>query len=274
MARIRSIHPGLFTDEAFATLSSDAQMLLIGIWTEADDQGVFEWKPLTLRMRLRPAKDGDVVGMLDEIEASNSVKRFEVDGKLYGAVRNFRKWQRPEKPKNRFPLPDDLRVYVHLSPANPQPVADESPKPVSEEGGRRKEEGKESLLLPVREELEVAVKIWNDLATDSNLPKVQNMSEARSKSLKARLGECGGIEGWRAAICKVRDSPFLRGENDKGWKADFDFVLQSKSFTKLMEGSYDRRSAHPKTIKQPRSFTDEVFASAQPDHFESTDGSR
>jgi len=114
MARIRSIHPGLFTDEAFAPLSSDAQMLLIGIWTEADDQGVFEWKPLTLRMRLRPAKDGDVNALLDEIVASNSVKRFEVEGKSYGAVRNFRKWQRPEKPKHVHTLPQDLRGYVGI----------------------------------------------------------------------------------------------------------------------------------------------------------------
>ena len=35
----------------------------------------------------------------------------------------------------------------------------------------------------------------------------------------------------------VEGSPFLRGEKGD-WRADFDFVLQEKSFTKLMEGGY------------------------------------
>ncbi len=41
MARIRSIHPGLFTDEAFMALSLLARVVLPGLWTECDDQGVF-----------------------------------------------------------------------------------------------------------------------------------------------------------------------------------------------------------------------------------------
>jgi len=148
MARIRSIHPGLFTDEAFAMLSSDAQVFLIGIWTEADDRGVFEWKPVTLRMRLRPSKDGDVTHLLDELTAVNSVKRFTVDGRSYGAIRNFRKWQRPEKPKIRHPLPDELLEFVGFEATSRQPVADQSPKVSAEEGGRREEEGESLSAAP------------------------------------------------------------------------------------------------------------------------------
>ena len=115
MARIRSVHPGLFTDEAFVAMSSDAQVLLIGLWTEADDQGVFEWKPVTIRMRLRPTKDGDVVLLLSEMEAVNCVRRFEVDGRQYGAIRNFRKFQRPKSPNAVHPCPPDIRNYVGSS---------------------------------------------------------------------------------------------------------------------------------------------------------------
>lgn len=42
------------------------------------------------------------------------------------------------------------------------------------------------------------------------------------------------------AIHALETSPFLRGDNDRGWKADFDFLLQPKSFTKLIEGTYGR----------------------------------
>jgi hypothetical protein len=112
MARIRSVFPGLFTDEAFAPLSDAAQITLIGIWTEADDNGVFEWKPVSLRMRLRPSKDGSIEPMLDELAAANVIMAFEAGGKRFGAVRNFKKYQRPKSPKAIFPLPDDVNDYV------------------------------------------------------------------------------------------------------------------------------------------------------------------
>ena len=65
MARIRSVHPGLFTDESFMSASPLARIVMIGVWTEADDNGVFEWKPLTLKARLLPADNADMAAILD-----------------------------------------------------------------------------------------------------------------------------------------------------------------------------------------------------------------
>lgn len=93
--------------------------------------------------------------------------------------------------------------------------------------------------IPVSDELVEAVEIYNTAAEQSGLPKCQKLSTARKQKLKQRLGECGGLEGWRAAIDKIRGSPFLTGHNNSGWKADFDFLCQERSFTKLMEGAYD-----------------------------------
>lgn len=155
MARIRSIHPGLFTDEAFAMLGADAQMLLIGLWTESDDQGIFEWKPMTLRMRLRPTKDGHVEPLLAEISAAGCVMKYELAGRQYGAIRNFRKFQRPKKPNAIHPITDDIRTYVALSVAsseldddehsevpNQLPTGGEIAPQMKDEGGRMKDEGK------------------------------------------------------------------------------------------------------------------------------------
>lgn len=134
MARIRSVHPGLFTDEAFVALSEAAQVFLIGLWTEADDQGIFEWKPLTLRMRLRPTKDGDVEAILAELEAHNCIKSVEICGRKYGAVRNFRRYQRPKKPNSVHPMTSEFRTYVGLSEPSSEPEADKA-TPVSAKGG-------------------------------------------------------------------------------------------------------------------------------------------
>ena len=116
MARIRSVHPGLFTDEAFVSVSMPARMLAIGIWTECDDQGAFEWKPVTFKMRLMPADTVDVSALLEEIRIADMVKPYEVGGKRYGLVRNFCKYQRPKKPNSVHPIPVDLKPYAGHHP--------------------------------------------------------------------------------------------------------------------------------------------------------------
>jgi hypothetical protein len=112
MSRIRSVHPGLFTDEAFVSLSSSARLLLIGVWVEADDNGIFEWKPITLKMRLFPVDNVDLSALLGELESVDCVKKFEYEGRQFGAVRNFGKYQSPKHPSYRHFIPDDLRSYV------------------------------------------------------------------------------------------------------------------------------------------------------------------
>ncbi len=119
MPRIRSIHPALFTDESFVSVSDAAQIFYVGLLTEADDQGVFEWKPLTLKMRLRPASTQPVDGLLAELESVDRIMVYEICGRKYGAIRNFRKFQRPKYPNATHPITDDVRTYVGLSMAIP-----------------------------------------------------------------------------------------------------------------------------------------------------------
>lgn len=121
MARIRSIHPGLWTDEAFVTISPVTALVYIGLLNEADDWGVFEWKPIQIKMRLRPASAetaDDIEALLTEMEQTSPpmIMRFEVDGKQYGAVRNFNKWQRPKKPAGTPPKDAKVRNFLFLNP--------------------------------------------------------------------------------------------------------------------------------------------------------------
>jgi len=150
MSRIRSVHPGLFSDEAFVSCSMAARLLLIGLWTEADDKGVFEWKALTIKMKVFPAdaftKDA-MEAFLAELTAANIVTRYDADGKAFGAIRNFRKFQRPQKPNDVHPITDELRKYVGLTPKIPVPVADQSStgtrKSIQmEDGGWKREDGR------------------------------------------------------------------------------------------------------------------------------------
>lgn len=151
MARIRSIHPGIWTDEGFAMLSMAARVLLFGIWTEADDHGVFEYKPVSLKMRIFPADKVDVEPLMEELTVFNLVSVFPSEGRHYGVVRNFCRYQRPKKPSYKHVLPDEFRTYVGLTGNSSEPLPHQSStgteiSPQMEEGGgnrRREEERKQ-----------------------------------------------------------------------------------------------------------------------------------
>ena len=87
--------------------------------------------------------------------------------------------------------------------------------------------------------VEDVVEAWNDLADQCGLAKVLKLNDTRRKQVKARIREYN-TEDWSKAMGAIYRSKFLRGENDRGWKADFNFLLNPNKFIKLLEGSYDR----------------------------------
>lgn len=139
MSRIRSVHPGLWTDERFASVSPLARLLFIGIWNECDDQGSFEWSPIKLKMRLLPADNADATDLLEELRAAGTIMAYEVDGRKLGAVRNFAIFQRPKKPNSIYPQTDEVRKFCGFKD---QPVPNQFPTngekpPQMEDGGGR-----------------------------------------------------------------------------------------------------------------------------------------
>lgn len=94
------------------SLSAYARLLLIGIWTEAFDDGVFEWKPLTLKARIFPVDAVDVNELLLELVHANLIARMESHPKKPGAIRNFQRYQRPKKPNKSHMMSEEWLDYV------------------------------------------------------------------------------------------------------------------------------------------------------------------
>jgi uncharacterized protein YdaU (DUF1376 family) len=82
------------------------------------------------------------------------------------------------------------------------------------------------------------VDAWNDRMVRQGFPRVERVTGTRLKYLKARIRE-NTVADFQRAMDALERSSFCRGENRDGWRADFDFFVQSKSFTKLLEGSFD-----------------------------------
>jgi len=139
MARIRSIHPGLSSDEAYMSMSMTAKAAWPHLWMECDDHGVFEWKPIVLKARIFPADNVDFPALLEEFKRLECVKMVEIAGRQCGLVRNFCRFQRPKKPSYRHLLPDEFRTYVGIGAPSSPPVPHHSP--TSTENSSQMEDG-------------------------------------------------------------------------------------------------------------------------------------
>lgn len=97
-------------------------------------------------------------------------------------------------------------------------------------------------LSPLSQEAEGLRLEWNKLAVVSQCQKI---TPSRLKSIKARFEEPYFVENWKAALLKIKDSPFCCGDNERGWKASFDWFLKPDSCVRVMEGKYDKVVTKP-----------------------------
>jgi hypothetical protein len=80
--------------------------------------------------------------------------------------------------------------------------------------------------------------------------KVQKLSDARKKHLKARIKEYS-IDKVKEVFLIADKSDFLRGINKNSWTATFDWIINPNNFVKIIEGNYDNKKKHE--------YTDEDF---------------
>lgn len=96
------------------------------------------------------------------------------------------------------------------------------------------------------DDISKAVHDYNDAAERTGWPKVQKMTDARRRALRSRLKDCGGNDGWKAAMGRAEASDFLCGRSANPWTGlGFDWLAKPSNFTKLMEGNYDNRPQSP-----------------------------
>lgn len=155
MARIRSVHPGLTSDESYMSMSITAKAAWTPLWMHCDDHGIFEWKPIVLKALIFPADNVDFTAVLSELENLGCVKRIDISGRPHGIVRNFARYQRPKNPSYRHfkdtPLPHEYGVYIGLRTESPTVVPQSYPSTTGippqrkEEGGSKEEVSREAI---------------------------------------------------------------------------------------------------------------------------------
>jgi hypothetical protein len=84
---------------------------------------------------------------------------------------------------------------------------------------------------------EHVVEVWNDLAVKHGLAAVKKITPERRKKLNTFIRR-HTIDDITEAILAIPRSPFLLGQNQRGWQASFDWFLEPRNLTKLTEGTY------------------------------------
>lgn len=118
----------------------------------------------------------------------------------------------------------------------PEPLPDPYPKP----------EGRCASHTPLPSApavCEAAVAAWND--NRGPLPAVQRLTGDRQKKLRSRVkANPEFLEVLAAATRKAADTPFLCGAGERGWKADFDWMIKNDTnAVAVLEGKYEQATA-------------------------------
>lgn len=84
------------------------------------------------------------------------------------------------------------------------------------------------------------VDLWNTLCSPP-LSKIEKITKSRKTKIALRAKEIGSIDEFKKLFEKIKKTKFLHGENDRGWKANFDWVFENdKNWLKIIEGNYDK----------------------------------
>lgn len=108
------------------------------------------------------------------------------------------------------------------------------------------DEGPEEGQADKKDNCQAIMELYGKVCT--NLPKVIKLTDKRKKNIK-KLLDTYSFEQIEKAFISINQSNFCTGNNDRGWKADFDFCINSDKITNALEGKY-KNSLTNKTNQQ------------------------
>lgn len=116
MGRIRTIKPEFFAHEDLFTGEKETGLPLrlayAGLWTVADREGRFKWKPMQLKTAALPYDDVDFSRVLDALVTRGFIFKYEVSGVFYGVILSWKANQfiNNKEPQSSIPAPPQILI--------------------------------------------------------------------------------------------------------------------------------------------------------------------
>jgi 5-methylcytosine-specific restriction endonuclease McrA len=84
------------------------------------------------------------------------------------------------------------------------------------------------------------LELYNRTAKEAGLPIPNCLTSKRRDKARLRLKEHPQKEFWIDVMGKIKASKFLVGDNNRGWRMDFDFLIANEdNCNRIQEGKYD-----------------------------------
>ncbi len=74
-------------------------------------------------------------------------------------------------------------------------------------------------------------------------PKIKAIDGNRRKAVAARWRTYNSLGTFKELFQIAQASSFLKGQNDRNWVADFDWMMKPSNFSKILEHKYDNRTS-------------------------------
>lgn len=199
---------------------------------------VFNREENSIKMALKIFENFGMIDIEDNvvIKISNWEKHQNVETMEKIREQTKKRVER-HREKQRLMLPEHCNVTSNVTVtqgnATEREREEEREKKESSNIASKNDAIDSSKLLPI-------IESWNLL----NLHQIKSLktNTTRYKLLKARLQEYS-IDEILTAIEHIKASPFLRGQNERGWTITFDWFIKPNNFTKVYEGNYVKKKA-------------------------------
>ena len=111
---------------------------------------------------------------------------------------------------------------------------------LEEEGEREEQRDKEKEGDKEKIDYQKIANLYNDICI--SFPKITKLSDARKKSIKARLNTYS-YDDFKTLFEKAQASDFLKGKNNRDWQANFDWLIKDNNMAKVLDGNYDNKGS-------------------------------
>lgn len=195
---------------------------------------------------------------LDLLASENMVEKGQSNGHFANVITicNYEKYQSPDKAEQPDEGPEQGQSAASAGPVQGQTLTIST---ITTNGTKIEDTDADASecasAAPSRKPVEPqpvieAFEAYLAVAAEYGLSQPRTLTPAMRKSIGARLRE-HTPGGWQDMLDGLAASEFLRGKNERGWRANLDWIVKPANFSKIVSGNYDNRESTEYRYGQP-----------------------
>ena len=175
-----------------------------------------------------------VIRFLQRLENDKLIERQKDNHKTIITITQLGWADLEVKPEVKDAVNIDSEVDRQVYPqAYPTPFIDKKINNIAGGGARTREEAE------AKNDFDEIISFFNEQMTGKTIPQVALKTPERKKAYEQLIAQTGvDKESVKQAIRNAAESDFLNGKGQKGWIADFDWIMVPQHFQKVLENFY------------------------------------